>query len=417
MKRNARVYRFLYCFLVTLILAACGGGGGGDTPSGTKTAETGTTPTAVGTLTGIIADGYLREARVFLDRNGNRLYDNGEPTGMSGPGGIYALEVNPGEGDLYPVLAQVVAGQTVDEDSGQTVPASYLLETVVGRWQFVSPLSSLVKAEQEKNPAFSELQAVLQVRSQLGIADNVSLFDDYLALGTGGIQATDPQLAEEYTRTHKAAQIVAALMGNLRETIIQNLGGQITAEEQAAVVYMISDQILEQGDLIKQALDTERNGGAPIDIVTLVSIISTEINLLELDATLLAVYEQRISQSLPTWDMQSPVLLSITPPADDTASVDVTVGIVFDELLDETLITDQLINLSGPTGSLDGSVEYDAGQKKLSFTPTQLLLPFSSYLVTLGNELTDPLGNSLGEDVSWSFTTIFDQTPPALPDF
>lgn len=415
MNNYLAIFSQFCCGLMLLLLVACGGGGGGDAPSVSKTADSGVS--AETTLSGTVADGYLRSARVFLDRNNNRFYDNGEPTAMSAAGGAYSLEVNPGEGDLYPVVAEVIAGQTIDEDTGSPVAKAYLLEAPKGRWQFISPLTRMVKIAREKNPSFTELQAVLKVRADFGINDNVSLFEDYLAHGTGGAQVTNVESGIEYGRAHKAAQVVAALMGSLQTDIEQNLGGQIAESEQATVAFIISDKIEEQADAIKQALDDERNLDLEVNVENLITTAEASIDPTDLDADLLAEYEQRIEQDLPTWDMQAPGLLSKVPAADDTASVDVTVGIVFDEPLDETLISDNLILLSGPSGLQPGSVSYDAVGKKLTFTPDQLLLPFSEYQVTLRKELADSLGNALEQDVVWSFTTIFNQVPPELPDF
>ena len=415
MKLNPKIISQFCCGLALLLLSACGGGGGGDTPSGSRTADSG--DGTLSTLSGTVADGYLRDARVFLDRNNNRLYDNGEPMAMSTAGGAFSLEVNPGDGDLYPVVVEVIAGQTIDEDTGLTVSQSYLLEAPQGQWQFISPLTRLVKIVREKNPSFTELQAVLKVRADFGINDSVSLFADYLAHGTGGVDAGDVLSATEYSRAHKAAQVIAALMGSLQADIEQNLGGQLAAGDQQPVAYMISDKIEEQAATIKQALDDERNTAQPVDVTALIATTTGAVDTSGLDADLLADYLVRISQALPTWDMQPPQLLSRTPPANDTAPVDITVGIVFDEPLDETLLAGELILLSGPNGLQPGSLSYDATAQKLTFTPSQYLLPFSDYQVTVKKELADSLGNELPQDESWVFSTIFDLQPPALPDF
>ena len=413
MKTLYRLLKLSACFSV-LIFAACSSGDGGDSSSTSRAVDSdSTTPTGTETtLSGVVADGYLRDARVFLDRNGNRSYDNGEPTVQSGVGGLYSFAVNPGEGDLYPVVVEVIAGQTVDEDTGIPVTEGYLMESPPGHWEFISPLTTLVKIERDKNPSLSEQQAVLNVRSQLGVADEVPIFSDYL-----DTQALTGLLAEEYSRTHRAAQVVANLMGLLRTEILLNLGGQIAAEEQVLVAYIISDQIQEQAEMIKQALDDERNLGVSIETTTLVSSVSAEINTGALNADLLAFYQQRIDQGLEYWDMQPPQLLTQYPPPGDNAPVNAVVSVVFDELLDETLLNSETINVSGPGGSISGQLNFDAEQKTLSFVPDQVLLPFSDYQITLSGHLADSLGNPLGEDVSWTFATIFDQTPPLLPDF
>ncbi|MCK4501627.1 MAG: hypothetical protein KAU22_01240, partial [Desulfuromonadales bacterium] len=235
MKRFLAINISLFALLSLFLLSACGGGGGGDSSGTSRTADDGSSA-IVTTLTGTVADGYLTAAQVFLDRNGNRVYDNGEPMAQSTTGGAYTLEVNPGEGELYPVVVQVVAGQTVDEDTGVAVTNGYLLETLPGRWQFVSPLTTLVGLECNKNPSLSEQQVEIAVRSQLGIADSVSLFTDYIMPGN-----VDEALAVEYSRAHRAAQVVANIMGSLRVSIAQNLGGQVADAEQLLVAYMVSD--------------------------------------------------------------------------------------------------------------------------------------------------------------------------------
>ena len=413
MKRLVTIILSLFALLSLCLLSACGGGGGGDSSGTTKTADEGST-SVVTTLTGTVADGYLRDARVFLDRNNNHVYDNGEPTAQSAAGGVYSLDVNPGDGDLYPVVAQVVAGQTVDEDTGSPVVNSYLLESSPGHWQFVSPLTTLVQLERDKNPSFSQQQAEISVRSQLGVADSISLFADYMTFGS---VAAD--LAAEYNRTHRIAQIVANLMGSGRASIAQNLGGSIDDPEQRLVSYMVGDQILRQAPLIEHAFNNERNSnsGSVVDVVSLTHDIAGGINTASLDTALLALYQQRVEQNFDTWDMSPPQVQSQSPPAGDTASVSTTISVSFDEPLDETLLTNGIIELSGPTGLVSGSLEYDSEHTRLTFTPNQFLIPFRSYQVTVSGGLADVLGNSLGTDFTWTFTTIFDQTPPPLPDF
>lgn len=397
--------------LSVLFLSACGGGGGGDSSGTSKTVDGGDSGSTTTSLSGIVADGYLRDARVFLDRNKNHIYDNGEPATSSGVGGQYSLEVNPGDGDLYPVVVEVIAGQTVDEDNGLTVTQNYLLEAPAGHWQFISPLTTLVKLERDKNPLFTEQQALLSIITKLGIADDVSVFSNYL--DTAGVSGS---VAAEYARTHKAAQVVAHFMGQLRNSITLNLGGQVAAGEQPLVAYMISDQIMEQAGSIKQAMDDERNIGSNMDVNSTISTVSSDINSDDLNAELLSVYQQRLDQNLEIWDMQSPQLMNQLPAPNASTPINVVISTEFDELLDETLLNTNLIGLSGPNGSVAGQLEYDATQKTLSFVPNELLLPLSSYRVTVKAQLADTLGNPLGEEISWTFQTVFSETPPTLPE-
>jgi hypothetical protein len=404
-------FKQLLVFAAAILLAACGGGGGdGDGDSSSSSVDT-TTPSSVSTLSGVVADGYLRNARVFLDRNNNRVYDSGEPMSLSGAGGVYTLQVNPGEGDLYPVVVDVFAGEAVDEDGGASVADDYILEAPAGRWDFVSPLTTLVKQEMEKNPSYSETQAETRIRSSLGVEDTISLFEDYIHA-----TATDSEGAEEYTRTHQVARIVASLMGTLRAEVTQNLGGQISDFDQSLVAYMISDQILAHAEQIEAALDTERNGGEAVNVGLLTRLVEDAIDVTQLDFELLDLYDDRLEQGLDLWDMQAPQMINQSPPANDSAPVDVIIEVTFDEALDADQITAAAIILSGPNGYVGGSIAHDVDLNTLTFTPDSFLVANSSYEVVVDEELSDDLGNQIGAGVSWDFTTIFDQLPPDLPD-
>ncbi len=402
------------CILISLVislLSGCSDGGGGSSSTTSKTVEGGDSSTGT-TLSGIVADGYLREAKVFLDRNGNRIYDNGEPLTQSTAGGEYSLAVNPNEGALYSVVVQVIAGQTVDEDSGAVVANDYFLESLPGHWEFISPLTTLVKLECDKNPSLSPQQAEIAIRTQFGLEDSISLFTDYL-----NPAGEDAAMIAEYDRLHRVAQVVAQVMGSLRASLTQNLSGEIADTEQRLAALVVSDQILWQAPQIKTALDNERNQVAVMDVSALAGVILDASDIENLNGDLLARYQQRLEQNFATWDMQPPQLQNQSPPAEGTAPVDTVVSVTFDEALDETLLTDGMIELTGPNGVVSGRLDYDAEQLRLSFTPNQALLPFSSYQVTVNRNLADALGNPLGEDLSWDFTTIFAQTPPPLPDF
>jgi hypothetical protein len=244
------------------------------------------------------------------------------------------------------------------------------------------------------------------------VKDTISLFENYI---DGA--ATDPENTEEYTRTHQVARTVAALMGTLRSEVTQNLGGQISDFDQSLVSYMISDQILDQAAQIEVALDTERNGGDVVDVGVLVSLVVASIDTELLDAELLDRYDERREQGLETWDMQPPQIIGQSPPANDSAPIDVVLEVVFDEAIDEQQLPAAAITLSGSEGDVSGTLEHDAESNTLTFIPDGFLLANSTYLVEVDEELSDLLGNQLGVKISWEFSTIFDQLPPDLPDF
>ncbi|WP_298437041.1 hypothetical protein [Geobacter sp.] len=174
------------------IIAGCGGGGG-------------TAPTA--TVSGVVADGYLRGAEVFLDRNGTYQWDGTEPRTTTGPGGTYSLTVPAGDVGRYPVVVRAMAGSTVDEDTGQAVQNDYVMSAPAGAGSFVSPLSTMVREKMEATPGMTMTQAMTQLRNQLNMPAGMDLLGDYVA----GSNQTGPYQTQ-YRNMHQTAQQMAALM-------------------------------------------------------------------------------------------------------------------------------------------------------------------------------------------------------------
>jgi hypothetical protein len=393
----------LLIFLIS-ILSACGGGGGsGDSLTPPVIIEPPVTNNAT-VLSGQVADGYLVDARIFLDRNGNRRLDAGEPWTLSKAQGIFLLEVPTGEGELYPVVAEIIAGQTIDEDQpAQTVIQSYILEAPVGRWSFISPLTSLIKAELDKNPSLSFSAAEGRVRSQLSLSSSISLSEDYVR----------SQEQPELDQAHRTAKIVAGLMGNLQTEIERNVGAEHIDSYRIAISYLISDQVLTNGAQISLALPGAIDADAVQEIT---QAILTGIDLESFDSELLERYVERIEQSNPVWDMTPPKIVSKNPASAGETSIDAALIITFDEALDAASVGANTLMLSGPTGPVKGILSYNPALKQISFVPDGFLLAFTSYQVEL-DSITDIYGNPLNSPAAWSFSTLFDQLPPELPEF
>lgn len=394
-----KFFRKLLFFGLASLLAACGGGGstggGGSVPGG------GSSPLV---LSGQVADGYLDGARVFLDRNENRILDAGEPWAYSGAGGYFSLNVESGDGNLYPLVVDVVAGQTVDEDQpGSYVSDGYQLEAPAGHWQFVSPLTTLVKNEQDRNPDLSLQDAEGRVRSQLGFSSGVSFFSNYI----------ENQGNVELDGAHRAARIVAALMGSLQTRIAQNIDSVAIEQQHGAIDLMISDQVVSHFAEIAAGVAGATDTTA---VEAVRDAVLAAIDTSGLDAQLLARYVERMQYSDPVWDLTPPQVVAQTPQSAGNASTDVVVSLRFDEALDPASVSADSVQLVGPTGVVSGAVSYDSVLKQLSFTPDQNLLAYSTYQIAV-NGVADLHGNPLPQTYNWDFTTIFDQLPPALPNF
>ena len=388
-----RTFKFIKMPLIVsllLIVTACGGGeDDGDS--------------AV-VLNGQVADGYLSGAIVFLDRNGNRMADPGEPSTESGAQGHFSLDIEQGEGSLYPVVAEVIAGQTIDEDQpNQYVAESYRLEAPAGKWAFISPLTTLVNHELNKDSTLSLQEAEIRILSQLGLGSNTSLFEDYVqAPSNTGLG-----------RAHRAARIIAGLMGSLQKEIEMNLGVENAESQRVAISLMISDQIVNNCDAIGQDLVSAEGA---IAIEETKTAVMQEINTTRLNAELLDRYVERMQVTNTVWDMTPPKVIKQRPLVDGNASIDVVVSLTFDEEIDPASISEETIQIIGPTGPMAGTIAYDPTLKELNFTTESYLMAFTSYQVYLTG-IADNYGNSLEQTQSFSFTTTFDQRPPELPEF
>jgi len=388
-----RTFKFIKMPLIAsllFIVTACGG------------AEDGGDSAVV--LNGQVADGYLSGARVFLDRNGNRMPDPGEPSTESGAQGHFSLDIEQGEGNLYPVVAEVIAGKTIDEDQpNQYVAESYQLEAPAGKWAFISPLTTLVNHELSKDSNLSLQEAENRVLSQLGLSSNISLFEDYIqAPSNTGLG-----------RAHRAARIIAGLMGSLQKEIELNLGVENAEGKRTAISLMISDQIVNNSDAIALGLVSSEEA---IAIEETKTAVLQGINTTRLDADLLDRYVERMQVTNTIWDMTPPKVINQRPLVDGNASIDVVVSLIFDEEIDPASISQETIQIIGPTGPMPGTIAYDPTLKEVNFTTESYLRAFTTYQVYLAG-IADKYGNSLEQPQSFNFTTIFDQRPPELPEF
>ncbi|MDO3723043.1 hypothetical protein QVZ43_15070 [Marinobacter sp. chi1] len=123
--------------------------------------------------TGRVIDGYLKNARVWLDMDGDSQYtsgpmlitldngnevvlESGEPTAMSGAGGRFSLDISEFEisADVgpnldprdYPLFALILPGKTLEEAHSGDVPVegAYMLSAAPGV-RNVTPLSMLAR--------------------------------------------------------------------------------------------------------------------------------------------------------------------------------------------------------------------------------------------------------------------------------
>lgn len=217
--------RSVISLAVASALTACGGGGSTLTPTdsnGTQQPSATENPVAQGpapagqTLTGRVADGYIRGATVCIDINENGNCDDDEPVAVTGEGGLYELLVTEGA-EGKPILADVPA-TAIDEDDNMPIGKRMMLSAPPSKREFISPITTLVQQELENNPAVDIDEAEANVKQELGLSiedEDASLFTDYVA---NGDDADTGDRAERFRHMHRTAQVVAKMMQEIQDS-------------------------------------------------------------------------------------------------------------------------------------------------------------------------------------------------------
>ena len=201
--------------VLTVGLVAGCGGGGGSTPA---------TGAAVSTISGTVADGYLVGATVFLDKNGNYQLDADEPSTLTDANGAYTLKVDPADMGKYPIVAMAIKGQTIDKDTNQTVPNSYVLSmpasaiSGMANSNFISPMSTLLREKMQGNPGMTFADAMAQLRNQMNLQAGIDMMADYIAGSQSGPNAA------QYQAMHANAQKMAGLMAGQAGLVMNGSG-------------------------------------------------------------------------------------------------------------------------------------------------------------------------------------------------
>jgi hypothetical protein len=196
------------------LIAGCGGSG----------SSAGTSTTAV---TGKVADGYLANATVFLDKNLNYQLDAGEPSTTTDANGAYTLNVDPADLGKYPIVALAIKGVTKDLDNPDptaTLTNSYLLslpkDSVSGTvsTNFISPMSTQLREMMETGQYATVGLAMEALRVKLGMPGGTNMLGDYVS----GVNKNGSM--------HTAAQNMAALMGAQMSQVLAGSGNATSVD-------------------------------------------------------------------------------------------------------------------------------------------------------------------------------------------
>ncbi len=210
--------------VVAAIVAGCSGVGTGGTGGTTRN------PVAI---TGKVADGYLANASVFLDRNGNYRLDAGEPFTTSDPNGSFSLNVDPDDVGRYPVVAVAIKGQTIDLDTGLSVANGFTLSmpalAVSGAagGNFISPLSTQVRELLETGKYATLQQAMDQVATRMGLSIGTNMLVDYKAANNAVMTTAAKNIASVMDAATTAGLVMDAASGIVDVNRYRSMTGAI----------------------------------------------------------------------------------------------------------------------------------------------------------------------------------------------
>ncbi|WP_305844672.1 hypothetical protein [Photobacterium leiognathi] len=263
----------------TVPLSGCGGGDSDGEISKTKD------PIPESAVTSDVysikaVDGYLRNAEVWLDINGNSLHDKNEPFAISKDGGVADLDVsgidNP---EQYSVMVKAIAGKTVDEDTvtetnkaGVPIAKPFVLSAPAGE-SIISPLSTLVQINM--NNQMTKEEALAKVAQDLNI-ETSTILSDYVESNLGDVASKANAIVElgiVPESVEELKQDIQELENKLSEhveTIKQVVAGQLIIKDENGKAVIVpnadkdDDGIIDAKDVFPEDasewLDTDSDG-------------------------------------------------------------------------------------------------------------------------------------------------------------
>ena len=198
---------------MAFLLTACGGGSSKTTGDGGTPTEPGI-PTSPGGLSGRVVDGYVANARVFLDANNNKLFDAVEEYSITNSEGVFS---GLNEASTHTLVVDNYAGTARDTSTGFGL--GFTMAAPTG-YEVITPVTTLVVGLMERGKTQADSEAI--VTSTLGLtADfDLSSFDPFENLLTESAASGERSSAEAYQlAAMKVANIMLVRDGDYTNTV------------------------------------------------------------------------------------------------------------------------------------------------------------------------------------------------------
>ncbi|CAM3039627.1 polysaccharide lyase family 7 protein [Vibrio rarus] len=304
--------KFLTVAVSAILLAGCGGEGGSSSASATTATSTATSSTVTPSTMSkksqpfnvTVIDGYLSNAEVWLDVNGNFIHDNGEPISMSGRSGLAVLDVtNIDNPSSFPIVAQANKQSTKDESTDNLVTVDYVLVAPPGE-NIVTPLSTLAYLKLLQSNAKDNAlnansddfkEAKQNVAASVGIQSD-DVMGDYIKRGDGDALYAASNIVASGVLPKTPAEAATLSQSSKSRHFTDNLI-QVTAEIKAAIDYANSHEnnqdIASMAPVYKAAGDNQQcdSGFTHVDGTTVCEVdsdkdgVANAIDAFPLDGT------------------------------------------------------------------------------------------------------------------------------------
>ena len=395
------IVRGAVLFFLALLFTGCGS----DDASSLSTA----------TIDGVVIDGYWQNAKVCVDVNSNNRCDADEPYVMSGVNGNYSIEVEHEYVNTKNLVAEGVAGQTIDEGlnngAGGVIDKNTTFMTPATKQYIITPITTLVKQEMDDNKTQEEAEN--SIAALLGI-DVSKVYIDY-------VETNDTAVANQATR---AANAIQSEDNNYTQAIIvlqqEDSNATITADNftygspvgSSAKTFnwkVLSDAKESNGEVLSAVVKTEGfKGVTAISGETMTYAPSMDKNgsdsiVLTINDTLGKSTE--ITVGVTGIDTVIPVVTSTAPTNGATnTGVNDAVAVTFSKEMNVSSVSTTTGSLKDALGNVvSGTVS--SVDNTFTFTPDNNLAYNTTYTATLTTGVKDSVGNALASDYTWSFTT------------
>lgn len=261
----------------TILFNGCGGGGGSSAPSSSSSSSgtitnTNTNTSSISTLFGIVSDGPIKNARVFLDVNNNGVYNEGEPYDITNSKGEYSIPYVLKPGLEYILIAEGTTALGTEDTTTDNVGLldfnMFLNVKADGKADDTSIIGKTYKKDLTPITFKNYLANLKGEDDTLSIFNNTYIDELATTTSTDATKIFQDLILQNTidNPNDNSAEIVSGTISDSNDIII-------TAASNSENTYIIPDDVLE----LKELKDSLIEGNFVDDIIGIKSLIGTKI--------------------------------------------------------------------------------------------------------------------------------------------